>query len=108
FNILINKEHEAVYDLNRSTKIYEKFKTTLVDEGNFQRPIIIKHVVLNETFRLAKRPSENFLSLKNLPYYLRAIEHSAVIRKKYILKHSNSLHSLYNYRILFTIILKVV
>lgn len=90
FNILINKEHEAVYDLNRSTKIYEKFKTTLVDEGNFQRPIIIKHVVLNETFRLAKRPSENFLSLKNLPYYLRAIEHSAVIRKKHMLKDSNS------------------
>ena len=82
FNILIDSSYEAVYDLNRTSKVYEKFKETLIDDGNFQRPIIIKHVVMNETFKLAKRPSDQFLSLKNLPHYLRAIEHSAVIRKK--------------------------
>lgn len=82
FNILIDKNYDAVYDLNRTSKVYEKFKETLIDDGNFQRPIIVKHVVMNDTFHLAKRPSEQFLSLKNLPYYLRAIEHSAVIRKK--------------------------
>lgn len=82
FNILINSSYEAVYDLNRTNQVYNKFKEILIDEGKFQRPIIIKHVVMNETFRLIKRPSEHFLSLKNLPYYLRAIEHSAVIRKK--------------------------
>lgn len=82
FNILIDSSYEAVYDLNRTSKVYEKFKETLIDDGNFQRPIIIKHVVMNETFKLLKRPSDQFLSLKSLPYYLRAIEHSAVIRKK--------------------------
>lgn len=84
FNILVNKAHEPVYDLNRSISIYEKFKDTLIDEGTYQRPVIIKHVVLNDTFKLNKRPHENFLSLKNLPFYLRAIEHSAVIRKKHL------------------------
>lgn len=82
FNVLIDSQYEAVYDLNRTSQVYEKFKEILIDEGKFQRPIIIKHVVLNDTFRLTKRPSEHFLSLKNLPYYLRAIEHSAVIKKK--------------------------
>ncbi|CDZ99351.1 hypothetical protein BN1048_00422 [Jeotgalicoccus saudimassiliensis] len=82
FNILIDSSYEAVYDLNRTEKVYEKFKEALIDDGTFQRPIIIKHVVMNETFRLVKRPSDQFLSLKNLPYYLKAIEHSAVMRKK--------------------------
>lgn len=82
FNILIDSNYEAVYDLNRTSKVYEKFKATLIDDGNFQRPIIIKHVVMNETFKLKKRPSDQFVSLKNLPFYLKTIEHSAVIRKK--------------------------
>src|SRR5699024_3771315 len=47
FNILINKQYEAVYDLNRTAKIYDKFKESLIDEGSFQRPIIIKHVVID-------------------------------------------------------------
>lgn len=83
FNILCNEEHEAVLDLNRSRNLYETFKHELIDEGKFQRPIIIKYVMMNAEFKTKTRKSELFLSKENLPYYLRAIEHSAVIRKKY-------------------------
>lgn len=83
FNILCNEDHEAVLDLNRSRHLYDVFKHELIDEGQFQRPIIIKYVMMNDSFRTKTRKSELFLSKKNLDYYLRAIEHSAVIRKKH-------------------------
>lgn len=83
FNILCTEEHEAVLDLNRSKNIYEIFKHELIDEGEFQRPIIIKYVMMHSSFSTKTRKSELFLSKENLPYYLRAIEHSAVIRKKH-------------------------
>lgn len=83
FNILCTEEHEAVLDLNRSKNLYEIFKHELIDEGEFQRPIIIKYVMMNTSFSTKTRKSELFLSKENLPYYLRAIEHSAVIRKKH-------------------------
>jgi len=82
FNILCRENHEAALDLNRSERIYEMFRSQLIDEGKYQRPIILKYVMMNSGFRLQGRRSELFLDVKNLPYYLKAIEHSAVIRKK--------------------------
>ena len=82
FNILCRDNHEAALDLNRSERIYEMFRSQLIDEGKYQRPIILKYVMMNNGFRLQGRRSELFLDEKNLPYYLKAIEHSAVIRKK--------------------------
>lgn len=82
FNILCHENHEAALDLNRSSRIYEIFREQLIDEGKFQRPIILKYVMMNSGFKIKGRRSELFLDSKNLPYYLKAIEHSAVIRKK--------------------------
>lgn len=83
FNILCNEAHDAVLDLNRSKSLYDMFKHELIDEGEFKRPIIIKYVMMNSGFRTKSRKSELFLSKENLPYYLKAIEHSAVMRKKH-------------------------
>ncbi|WP_411843967.1 hypothetical protein [Salinicoccus sp. HZC-1] len=82
FNILCHSDHKAVLDLNRSERIYDMFREQLIDEGEYQRPIIIKYVMMNSEFKIKGRRSELFLDAKNLPYYLKAIEHSAVIRKK--------------------------
>lgn len=83
FNILCDDAHAAVMDLNRSEKLYQMFKAQLIDDGEFQRPIIVKYVVMNDTFRMKTRKSDLFLSKVNLPYYLKAIEHSAVIKNKH-------------------------
>lgn len=82
FNILCNMSHEAVLDLNRSRQLFDMFKEQLVDEGKYQRPIILKYVMMNKTFKLKGKRSDLFLEVPDLPYYLKAIEHSAVIRKK--------------------------
>ncbi len=82
FNILCNDEHVAVLDLNRSEKLYRMFRAQLIDEGNFQRPIIVKYVMMNDGFRMKTRKSDLFLSKANLPYYLKAIEQSAVLKNK--------------------------
>ncbi|WP_052256727.1 hypothetical protein [Salinicoccus sp. YB14-2] len=82
FNILCTDSHEAVMDLNRSDKLYQMFKAQLIDEGEFQRPIIVKYIMMNDRFRIKSRKSDLFLSKENLPYYLKAIEHSAVIKNK--------------------------
>lgn len=82
FNILCDSAHEAVLDLNRSDRIYEMFRDQLIDDGKYQRPIILKYVMMNEKFSLKGRKCEKFLDKRNLAYYLKAIEHSAVIKKK--------------------------
>src|SRR5699024_8446554 len=82
FTILGRANQEAPLAVNRSERIYEMFRSQLMDEGKYQRPIILKYVMMNSGFRLQGRRSELFLDVKNLPYYLEAIEHSAVIRKK--------------------------
>ncbi|WP_020008763.1 hypothetical protein [Salinicoccus albus] len=83
FNILCDSSHEAVLDLNRSDRIYEIFRDQLIDDGKYQRPVILKYVVMNEKFSLTGSKSEKFLNRRNLDYYLKAIEHSAVIKKKH-------------------------
>ncbi len=82
FNILCNDAHDAVLDLNRSEKLYQMFRARLIDEGEFQRPIIVKYVMMNDGFVLKTRKSDLFLSKVNLPYYLKAIEQSAVLKNK--------------------------
>lgn len=82
FNILCTDSHEAVMDLNRSEKLYQMFKAQLIDEGEFQRPIIVKYVMMNDRFKMKTRKNDLFLSRENLPYYLKAIEQSAVIKNK--------------------------
>lgn len=82
FNILCDDAHDAVLDLNRSEKLYQMFRAQLIDEGAFQRPIIVKYVMMNDEFRLKTRKTDLFLSKENLPSYLRAIEQSAVLKKK--------------------------
>ncbi|CAM2953015.1 hypothetical protein [Salinicoccus roseus] len=82
FNILCSSTHEAVLDLNRSRRIFEMFRDQLIDAGTYQRPVILKYVLMNDAFQLKGKRSDIFLEEQNLPYYLKAIEHSAVIRKK--------------------------
>ncbi len=82
FNILCTAEHEAVIDLNRSRAIFEMFRGQLIDEGHYQRPIILKYVMMDPSFKIESARSELFLKLSELPHYLKTIEHSAVIRKK--------------------------
>ncbi|MFC3419810.1 hypothetical protein ACFOLA_10010 [Salinicoccus hispanicus] len=82
FNILCNMSHEAVLDLNRSRRLFDMFREQLIDEGKYQRPIILKYVMMNKAFKLKGKRSDLFLEEEDLPYYLKAIEHSAVIRKK--------------------------
>lgn len=82
FKILCNAAHIPVLDLNQGDRIYQVFKAQLIDEGEFQRPVIIKYVMMNDRFRTKSRKTDLFLSKENLPYYLKAIEHSAVIKNK--------------------------
>lgn len=83
FNILINEKNEPVLDLNQSKEIYEHFRGILIDEGKYQRPIILKYVVMNPRFSIQGKRSEMLLRYDDLPYYLKAIESAAKIRKKY-------------------------
>lgn len=82
FNILCNDSNEPVVDLNESKEIYEHFRSVLIDEGKYQRPIILKYVVMNPRFSMQGKRSEMLLKLDDLPYYLKAIESAAKIRKK--------------------------
>lgn len=83
FNILCDKAHNAVYDLNQSDDIYEQFRLMLIDEGKYQRPIMVKHVMMDATFSVTGNRKDNILKLDDLPFYLKAIESAAKIRKKY-------------------------
>ncbi|HJE19243.1 MAG TPA: hypothetical protein K8V35_02695 [Aliicoccus persicus] len=83
FNILVNGNNDPVINLHQSKEIYEHFRRTLIDEGKYQRPIILKYVVMNPRFEIRGKGSEVLLRYDDLPYYLKAIESAAKIRKKY-------------------------
>ncbi len=83
FNILCNEDNAPILNLNEYDSIYQHFRNILIDEGKYQRPIILKYVVMNPHFRMQGSRSEMLLKLADLPYYLKAIESAAKVRKKY-------------------------
>lgn len=83
FNILCNEDNAPVLNLNESEGIYRHFRSILIDEGKYQRPIILKYVVMNPGFRMQGTRSDMLLKITDLPYYLKAIESAAKVRKKY-------------------------
>lgn len=83
FNILCNEDNEPIYDFNQSNEIFDHFKQLLIDEGKYQRPIIIKHVMMDDSFFVHGNRKDLILKNDDLPYYLKAIESAAKVRKKY-------------------------
>lgn len=83
FNILCNEDNAPILNLNDAEQIYTHFRNILIDEGKYQRPIILKYIVMNPKFHIQGARSEMLLKQGDLPYYLKAIESAAKVRKKY-------------------------
>ena len=83
FNILCNEDNAPILNLNDAEQIYKHFRNILIDEGKYQRPIILKYIVMNPKFHIQGARSEMLLKQGDLPYYLKAIESAAKVRKKY-------------------------